>query len=190
MTRPYSSRRARSTSSSWSVAATMSAASPDSAARIGRAIGGAAGWPDEIYALPWRWEPVGLDGWSPRRPGERLEGDALAAQLNIVEGWLLDADGDDFDRRWRLALARREMLRYRLDLGRLGEACFHCGAAEGLEQHCCGSRAWPFHWTQPICAACDALRPHVWPTLPGDDQLTEAIRIWRDRRPTVPPEWD
>ena len=76
------------------------------------------------------WEPAG--DWQPNRPGERLEGEAAAALLNIVEDWVVEVSPAILPSPWMKESALCEMRDYSLRLPRDGaERCCKCGEAVG-----------------------------------------------------------
>ncbi|HEX7051768.1 MAG TPA: hypothetical protein VF188_16300, partial [Longimicrobiales bacterium] len=139
-------------------------------------------------AEPKAWEDPGE--WQPNLRGQRLEGDELAGLFNLVESWVLSTHpvprGEPFW--WVRDTAIREMLRYRLELGQLGQGCWICGALD-VKPVRLGSLAWPFHWRAAICEACDGAHAEDggrWPGLPPHHLLTDNIRAWAARRPAHP----
>ena len=135
--------------------------------------------------------------WSPRQPGQRLDGDAFVEAVNRVESWVLAAVNDRaLDRKvyWRLHDARREMMRYPLIVThRAPDACFRCGAEAPLESVRIGaSGAWPLQWSARICTPCyanwkESDKAGQWPDALPAGCLSEDIDLWVSRRPTERP---
>lgn len=120
--------------------------------------------------------------WRPNRGGERLSGDDAARLLNPVEAWVASLPalvrGDPWW--WQYEAAQRAIARYALDLGRVGEACWCCGASE-VTNLGIGHRSGRLHFALRICGRCYN-EPRRWPTeedVPAS-AITPAIRAWLD----------
>lgn len=140
--------------------------------------------------LPWKH----AGGWSPRAPGEKLDGPAFVETMNRVEGWVLDPGPVDPKDRWKFERAQKALRRYPLDVrDRIPERCYLCGAGAPLAPIRIGaSKAWPLSWSARICESCEAVwkqerNGREWPTdLPGE-AMTPAIALWMSRRPDKRP---
>jgi len=162
-----------SLSAGWDLAALAEAATWDSQRGV---------WRDRLGNEPIFWNFA--NGWSPKQPGVRLEPDALAERMNIVEAWVLTVQPSikiaaAVDRvPWAIERARREMRRYVLDLGRLPGPCYRCAELADIGLGTCGP---PFAFATPACRTHSHCSIAAWPKHLPESTLTPALRVWRDR---------
>lgn len=118
--------------------------------------------------------------WAPNAPGEKLTGERAAELLNLVEDWVLATRYVDPSIRWRLESAQRAVTDYSLDLGRIGEACHYCRAAETTIGQ--GHYGKPFKWSVHCCAAHERMPVDQWDNTVPAAGLTPAVLKWAERR--------
>lgn len=118
--------------------------------------------------------------WTPNRRAEKLGGADAAGLLNIVEDWLLRVRVTAPELRWPLERALQQMRIYDLDLGRIGESCHYCGAADVRLAHRRIDR--PLSWAAPACAACEKLSLEQWARTVPEAALTSSVIDWLMRR--------
>jgi len=117
--------------------------------------------------------------WTPNRSGSRLEGEAAAEQLNLVEDWI-DTVHPDPSLMWRAESARSKLRDYALDIGRIGGTCHYCGSTEIA----CGQGHLPglLHWSVPTCREHSRMPVADWDSTLPDAALTPQVERWLARR--------
>lgn len=122
--------------------------------------------------------------WTPRQRGERLQGEALAAFLNVVEDWIDAFQIDNYDIRVRLQYprerAQQEMKRYALDLGRTGAVCHYCCNADVYTgQHHIYQL---LEWSIPSCRDHTVMPVAQWDNDLPPTAITPEVERWLGRR--------
>lgn len=137
------------------------------------------------------------DGWRPQQPGMRLESDALARDLTLVERWIEDVAR--IPRRetpvpqrfpWAIEKARAAVRSYDLDLDQPPGPCLICSGDVAADDISFGFVQNYLHWRRKVCRPCYEAASadgrygagKLDLPMPPPEQLTPAIVTWLARR--------